>query len=629
MTPPAESELVRQILNLKQGDHLCLFYEKDPAEQMPALVPFIQEGLSRDEQFIYIADDQSVDALASRLEKGGINVAQETDRGRLKLWTRQQWRQPGELSSEKKYLQVQQFVHEALGAGFRGLRFAVEMTWTLGPDIATQQLEHWEATINTIFVPDFPGRILCQYNRSRLAPDVMLAALHTHPLAILGEEVYPNSFYQAPLILNGNGHGHGSGNGKGTSETKVEWMISQLKRTRLADRERENRIQQRAEALSKLAQETNQRLAAIVESSDDAIVSKDLNGIIASWNRGAERLFGYNVEEAVGKSITMVIPQDHIDEEAGILKRIRQGERIEHYETVRRRKDGSLVDISLSVSPVRDVNGKIIGASKIARDITERKRTENALKEAREQLAQVNNELEKRIQERTAELAETNSQLEAFVYSIAHDLRAPLRSMQAFSTMLVDEYAPTLDEKARHYAQRIASAAERMDTLVLDLLAYGRVARSEMVLGTVNVQVGWMAALNQNEQAIREKNAVVQATSPWPNVRAHEATLGQVLANLLSNGLKFVAPGVTPRIRLWAEDRVETVRLWIEDNGIGIAPEHQDRVFRVFERLNPKYPGTGIGLSIVRKGIERMGGRVGLESTLGQGSRFWIELLKA
>ena len=629
MIPPAESELAKQILNLKQGDHLCLFYDKDPAEQMPALVPFIQEGLSRDEQFIYIADDQTVEELTGRLEKDGIDVAKESDRGRLKLWTRRQWRQPGELSSDRKSLQVRQFVNEAMGAGFRGVRFAVEMTWTLGPDIAVQQLEHWEATINMIFVPDFPGRIICQYNRSRLDPDVMLAALHTHPLAILGEDVCSNLFYQAPLILDGSGHSHGNGNASDLSAARVEWMISQLKRARLAERERETLLQQQTELLNKLAQEANQRLAAIVESSDDAIISKDLNGIITSWNRGAERLFGYQAEEIVGRPITILIPQEHINEEPGILKRIRHGDRIDHYETVRRCKDGRLVDISLSVSPVRDVQGRIIGASKIARDITERKRSEQALREAREQLARANSELELRVQERTAELAETNSQLEAFVYSIAHDLRAPLRSMQAFSTMLVDEYAPHLDEKARQYAQRIAASAERMDALVLDLLAYGRVARSEIILDTVNVHAAWTSALCQNEQTIRDKNALVEVTSPLPTVRAHEATLGQVLANLLSNALKFVAPGAVPRLRFWAEERPEIVRLWIEDNGIGIAADHRDRVFRVFERLNPRYPGTGIGLSIVRKGVERMGGRVGLESTLGQGSRFWIELLKA
>src|SRR5713226_4658001 len=187
-----QSDLTQQILNLNPGDHLCLFYDKDPSEQMPALVPFIQEGLSKGEQFIYIADDHTVGELEGRLQNSGINVGKEVDKGALKLWTRQEWRQPGDLCSEKKSLQVLEFIKEAAKSGFKGSRFAVEMTWALGPDISASLLEHWEATLNTIFVPGFPGRIACQYNRSRLSPEVMLAALHTHPLAILGDRVYPN-----------------------------------------------------------------------------------------------------------------------------------------------------------------------------------------------------------------------------------------------------------------------------------------------------------------------------------------------------------------------------------------------------------------------------------------------------
>src|SRR5207248_10973273 len=150
-------ELAEQMLELEQGDHLCLFYEKDPAEQMPALLPFIQDGLSRDEQFIYVADDQTVDDLGNRLEASGIDVGKQIERGRLKLWTRREWRQSGDLVSSKKSEQVRQFIDEASASGFKGIRFAVEMTWTLGPDISARQLEHWEATLNTIFAPSFPG----------------------------------------------------------------------------------------------------------------------------------------------------------------------------------------------------------------------------------------------------------------------------------------------------------------------------------------------------------------------------------------------------------------------------------------------------------------------------------------
>jgi signal transduction histidine kinase/ActR/RegA family two-component response regulator len=236
-----ETELAERILDLQAGDHLCLLYEKDPAEQMPALVPFIRDGLFRDEQFIYIADDQTVDELAGRLEQGGIDVGKECDRGALKLWTRREWRQRGKLSSERKSLQVLQLLDEASRAGFKGSRFAVEMTWVLGPDIDARQLEHWEATLNNIFYPGFPGKIVCQYNRSRLAPEVIFASLRTHPLAVFGDEVYANIFYEAPLILDDNENGNGK-----SAAARVEWMIAQLQRARAAEKARAELIRQRA-----------------------------------------------------------------------------------------------------------------------------------------------------------------------------------------------------------------------------------------------------------------------------------------------------------------------------------------------------------------------------------------------
>ncbi len=177
--------------------------------------------------------------------------------------------------------------------------------------------------------------------------------------------------------------------------------------------------------------------------------------------------------------------------------------------------------------------------------------------------------------------------------------------------------------------ERVQGSAEFMDRLILDLLAFGRTARAEIELGRVDVSKAWSIALSQTAAQRGQSQAEVEAIGPMPHVLAHEATLGQVFANLLGNAMKFVAPGVRPQIRLRAEDRGTGVRLWVEDNGIGIPAEMKERVFRVFERLHgASYPGTGVGLSIVRKGIERMGGRVGVESTPGEGSRFWIELRK-
>jgi len=372
------------------------------------------------------------------------------------------------------------------------------------------------------------------------------------------------------------------------------------------------------------------RLAAIVESSDDAIVSKDLNGVITSWNRGAERLFGYSPQEAIGQPVTLLIPTDLFDEEPDILKRIRRGEKIEHYETVRRRKDGTLVNISLTVSPIIDARGQIVGASKVARDITGRKQTEAALQHANERLANQAAGLERLVTERTAELTATNKQLEAFVYSIAHDLRAPLRAMEGYSAMLLEEAGAVLNETTRGYANRINKSAQVLDTLLRDLLAFSRLTQERIELAPVKLESAVQFALDLLQEEIQRKKARVEIARPLPTVLAHAPTLGQVMVNLVSNALKFVAPGQPPLIRLRAEERGEFVRLWVEDNGIGIAPEHQEQIFRLFTRLHgATYGGTGIGLTVVKHGIERLRGQVGLESARGQGSRFWVELQKA
>jgi signal transduction histidine kinase len=239
--------------------------------------------------------------------------------------------------------------------------------------------------------------------------------------------------------------------------------------------------------------------------------------------------------------------------------------------------------------------------------------------------------LENLVQERTAELTETNEQLETLVYSIAHDLRAPLRSMQAFARILLEDYAPKLDEAAEKYAKRIVRSAETMDALVLDLLAYGKAARSKMEIEPINLADAWQSALTLFEQDISDLHAEIRTMPSLPWVMANGVMLSQILANLLGNALKFVPAGVAPVICFGAQECGGMVRISIEDNGIGIAKEYHEKIFRVFERLQKdKSEGTGIGLAIVRKGVERMGGKVGLDSGEPRvGTLFWIELPKA
>lgn len=273
-----------------------------------------------------------------------------------------------------------------------------------------------------------------------------------------------------------------------------------------------------------------------------------------------------------------------------------------------------------------------------ARDITERRRAEGqinklniALAQRADQLQKANVELEAEIltRKRTEEaLQESNCALEAFSYSVSHDLRAPIRAMQGFANVLLEDYGQSLDQMGKECAMRIVNAAERMDRLVQDLLIYSRLGHTTLDLSPVSVHESVLEALGQLEEDIKNRNATVTLAEPFPLVMGHATTLTQIFANLIGNGTKFVAPGIKPHVKVWAEIDNGFATLWVKDNGIGIAAENQSRIFRVFERLHgtDDYPGTGLGLAIVRKGIERMDGQVGLESALGEGTRFWIRL---
>jgi PAS domain S-box-containing protein len=366
--------------------------------------------------------------------------------------------------------------------------------------------------------------------------------------------------------------------------------------------------------------------ASIVESSDDAIITKDLNGIILSWNRGAEAIFGYKGHEIIGKPVATLIPHDHEDEEPRILARIRAGEKIDHYETIRKKKDGTLLNISLTVSPIKDASGKIIGASKIARDVTQQRKADEIVRTTREEMARLNADLEQRVKDRTASLNDAVAQMEEFSYTVSHDLRAPLRSIQVYAEALLEEFGPALAPEAQRYLSRITDCALRLDKMVLDVLTFSRAGRSKNHIVPVNVDQ-LVRQIVEQYPGMNPAHATIEINA-LPVVMGDEASLTQVMSNLLNNAVKFVAPGVVPKIRISGERHDGWVRLSVRDNGIGVSPEYQSRLFNMFERIHPgsNYEGTGVGLAIVRRAAGRMGGRVGMESDGVNGCVFWVEL---
>jgi len=249
----------------------------------------------------------------------------------------------------------------------------------------------------------------------------------------------------------------------------------------------------------------------------------------------------------------------------------------------------------------------------------------------RTELARYTGGLEKSVALRTAQLAASNKELESFAHTVAHDLRAPLRAMNGFATALLEDHAEKLDEVGQEYLRRIARASARMDVLIQELLQYSRLSIEDPPLEPVSLRAVLDGQLTLLDGEIARTGATVTLDVGDTRVLGHATSLGLVFGNLLTNAMKFVAPGERPCVRVGVEPRPGRVRVWVEDAGIGIAAEHHQRVFKVFERLHrdDAYAGTGMGLAIVRKATERMGGLVGVESTPGVGSRFWVELVPA
>ncbi|MGZ8938554.1 MAG: ATP-binding protein, partial [Limisphaerales bacterium] len=259
----------------------------------------------------------------------------------------------------------------------------------------------------------------------------------------------------------------------------------------------------------------------------------------------------------------------------------------------------------------------------------QRRRAEEALRESERKLAEVNADLDRKVQERTASLLEALSQLEEFSYSVSHDLRAPLRAISGYNRIVLADYGATLPPDALQYLDKISRSAERMERLVNDVLTMSRVTRSAIHLHPVTLR-SFIEEIIEHHPSMQQPEAIVTLDTPH-TVRADGASLGQALLNLLSNAVKFVDAGEKATVQVRSEKIGDRVRIWIEDQGIGIPPPHREKLFGMFQRLPTarRYEGTGIGLAIVRKAVERMGGKVGMESNEPRGSRFWIELQEA
>ncbi|MDY9927715.1 PAS domain S-box protein [Methanosarcina sp.] len=482
----------------------------------------------------------------------------------------------------------------------------------------------------------------------------------------------------------------------------------------------------------KRAEEKIQILANAVESSDDAIITMSLDGIIISWNNGAEQVYGYSVEEMLGRNISILELNNHKGEIKQLIERIKQGEGIRHYETLRLKKDSTIINVSITLSPVFDSSGKLAALSAIARDITESRKSEEALRlsniynrslieasldplvtigpdgkitdvneatelvtgylrdeligtdftdyfidpeKAREGYKHVFQEglvrdyaleiqcrdghitpvlynasvyrdesgeiigifaaarditelkkAERMLELKLEELARSNADLEQFAYVSSHDLQEPLRMIASYLQLLQRKYQGELDDKADKYIYFAVDGASRMQNLINDLLEFSRVTTKAREFELTDCEFVLNQVLSDLEAPIKESRVAI-SYDPLPEIMADYIQVTQVFQNLISNAIKFCSKEA-PKIHVSAVKESSQWLFSVQDNGIGIDPKYSERIFEVFKRLNKReeYPGTGIGLSICKKIVERHGGYIWVESELGKGSTFYFTL---
>lgn len=355
--------------------------------------------------------------------------------------------------------------------------------------------------------------------------------------------------------------------------------------------------------------ERRHQLSALVNDSDDAIVGRTLDGFVTSWNRGAERVFGIASAEAVGQHIDHLLPPTGTMHADGIVELIRSGKRIEHLESSRRHRDGHTIDLLATASGIRDAKGELAGISIIARDITEMKETQRALADAKE----------------AADAA--NKELEAFSYSVAHDLRAPLRAIDGFSQAILEDCGPALDENGKRYLGFVRSSAQLMAQLIDDMLTLSRVTRSELVRKRIDVSAIARASAARLSAAQPNRHVTV-VIGDGLVADADARLIAIVFDNLLGNAFKFSGKRDDARVEVGSRDDAGDTVFFVKDNGAGFDMAFSSKLFGVFQRLHStaEFEGTGVGLATVQRIVSRHGGRVWAEGHVDVGAEFSFTL---
>jgi PAS domain S-box-containing protein len=670
--------------NISFGTHSCQFYQTKE-DLMDIIIPYLMAGLENNEFCLWVTSQPvEVEDAKDALRKAIPYFETYLEKGQIEFIPYTHWYlKEGSFDSERVLNGFVEKLNKALEKGYDGLRLTENTFWLEKKDWSN--FADYEKKLDSI-IGNYQMIALCTYCLDKCNSTEIIDVIINHQCALVKRE--------------------------------GEW-------------------EQIESSKHKKANEKIQSLANIVESSNDAIITNSLDGIIISWNKGAEQIYGYSAKEILGKHISILDPSRLVGETEELFELIKQGDKIHHYETLRLRKDGTIINVSLTFSPIFDASENLTTISVIVRDITKSKKTEDKLKKneeryriVTEQTGQVvyeynlrtdkyswagaigevtgysleelqnlgkdfwirnihlvdTNHVDEKFNEmrnignrfkeelrlrkkdgtciciensgiyftdheglpykalgvlknitelkkaeemlklKLEELTRSNIELEQFAYVSSHDLQEPLRMISSYLQLLQRRYQGKLDEKADKYIYFAIDGAARMQVLINDLLEFSRVTTRPGELEPIDFELVLNQVLSNLDFFIKENKATVSHCS-LPEVIADSTQLAQVFQNLIANSIKFHGEEA-PIINICAEKKAKEWVFSVQDNGIGIDPKYSEKIFEVFKRLHKKeeYPGTGIGLAICKKIVERHGGRIWVESELGKGSTFYFTL---
>lgn len=374
----------------------------------------------------------------------------------------------------------------------------------------------------------------------------------------------------------------------------------------------------------KALQKSENRYRSVYETAPLAFVVWDTNCQILDWNEQAEKMFGWTRSKALGKNFfDLIVPDEERQFVEQVVKDLNDGKIQNHAINRNITKDNNVIWCEWNNTILRDTEGNIKAALSLGLDITNRKKTEEELKQHRQHLEEL-------VEKRTLALEDKNKELETFTYTVSHDLKAPLRGIDGYSRLLLEEYGEKLDAQGQQFLQNVRYCTEQMNQLIEDLLAYSRMERRELQLDSIDLPFMIDAILREREHDLTQRGIVFTNNLPFTQMQSDAKSIRQILGNLFDNAIKFSRYESDARIEINGSETTDVWTLWVKDNGVGFDPKYQDRIFGIFQRLHrsEEYPGTGVGLAIVQKAINRMSGRIWAEGELGKGATFYVQVPK-